>query len=46
MLLMICDAEIGKRPLRSLTSADIHGLTRSIGARVKLQSGLDDPRQS
>ncbi|MDR5855493.1 tyrosine-type recombinase/integrase [Caballeronia sp. LZ062] len=31
----IRDAEIGKRPLRSLTSADIYGLTRSIGARGK-----------
>lgn len=31
----IRDAEIGKRPLRSLTSADIYGLIRGIGARGK-----------
>lgn len=32
----IRDTEIGKRPLRSLTSADVYGLVRSIGARGKI----------
>jgi len=31
----ICDADIGKRPLRSITTADIFALVRSVASRTK-----------